>query len=340
MHAFDVTVGEARLLGPVEVRALAAELDLRPTKRLGQNFVHDANTVRRIVRAADLTPDDVVLEVGPGPRLAHAGPAAGGGRRPRRRDRPGARRARCPPRSPTAPRRSPSAWSSTPPTPSASASPTRPHRDSPPTPPVRWAGAADGVGREPALQRRRAGRAAPARRAARDPAGARDGAGRGRRAARRGAGQSGVRGAERQARLVRRGAAGPGRCPGRCSGRCPASTPACSPSTGTTPPPGDRAAVFAVVDAAFAQRRKALRSALGGLGGFPGRGRGRPARGRRRSPRPRGDADDRRLRPHRRRPLARRLPAMRRCPSGRRCRRSPPPAGALRTRVVGPAPAP
>jgi 16S rRNA (adenine1518-N6/adenine1519-N6)-dimethyltransferase len=66
VHAFGVTVGAARLLGPVEVRALAAELDLRPTKRLGQNFVHDANTVRRIVRAAELTPDDVVLEVGPG----------------------------------------------------------------------------------------------------------------------------------------------------------------------------------------------------------------------------------------------------------------------------------
>ena len=81
VHAFGVTVGEARLLGPVEVRALAAELDLRPTKRLGQNFVHDANTVRRIVRAADLTPDDVVLEVGPGPGLADPGPAARGGRR-------------------------------------------------------------------------------------------------------------------------------------------------------------------------------------------------------------------------------------------------------------------
>jgi 16S rRNA (adenine1518-N6/adenine1519-N6)-dimethyltransferase len=66
VHASGVTVGEARLLGPVEVRALAAELGLRPTKRLGQNFVHDANTVRRIVRAADLRPDDVVLEVGPG----------------------------------------------------------------------------------------------------------------------------------------------------------------------------------------------------------------------------------------------------------------------------------
>jgi 16S rRNA (adenine1518-N6/adenine1519-N6)-dimethyltransferase len=58
--------GSARLLGPVEVRTLAGELGLRPTKRLGQNFVHDPNTVRRIVRAAELGPDDVVLEVGPG----------------------------------------------------------------------------------------------------------------------------------------------------------------------------------------------------------------------------------------------------------------------------------
>ena len=39
-----------RLLGPAEVRSLAAELDLRPTKQRGQNFVIDANTVRRIVR--------------------------------------------------------------------------------------------------------------------------------------------------------------------------------------------------------------------------------------------------------------------------------------------------
>jgi 16S rRNA (adenine1518-N6/adenine1519-N6)-dimethyltransferase len=54
------------LLGPAEVRRLAEGLGLRPTKRLGQNFVHDANTVRRIVAAADLTQDDVVLEVGPG----------------------------------------------------------------------------------------------------------------------------------------------------------------------------------------------------------------------------------------------------------------------------------
>jgi 16S rRNA (adenine1518-N6/adenine1519-N6)-dimethyltransferase len=54
------------LLGPAEVRRLAGELDVRPTKKLGQNFVHDPNTVRRIVSAAELTPDDVVLEVGPG----------------------------------------------------------------------------------------------------------------------------------------------------------------------------------------------------------------------------------------------------------------------------------
>ncbi|GAA3459857.1 16S rRNA (adenine(1518)-N(6)/adenine(1519)-N(6))-dimethyltransferase RsmA [Saccharothrix longispora] len=54
------------LLGPADVRRLAAELDVRPTKKLGQNFVHDPNTVRRIVTAAELTADDVVLEVGPG----------------------------------------------------------------------------------------------------------------------------------------------------------------------------------------------------------------------------------------------------------------------------------
>lgn len=54
------------LLGPAEVRALAAELGIRPRKTLGQNFVVDANTVRRIAAAADLAAGDVVLEVGPG----------------------------------------------------------------------------------------------------------------------------------------------------------------------------------------------------------------------------------------------------------------------------------
>jgi 16S rRNA (adenine1518-N6/adenine1519-N6)-dimethyltransferase len=54
------------LLGPAAIRELARELDLRPTKTLGQNFLHDANTIRRIVRTAEVRPDDVVLEVGPG----------------------------------------------------------------------------------------------------------------------------------------------------------------------------------------------------------------------------------------------------------------------------------
>jgi len=54
------------LLGPAELRRLAADLHLRPTKSLGQNFLHDANTIRRIVRTAALDQVDVVLEVGPG----------------------------------------------------------------------------------------------------------------------------------------------------------------------------------------------------------------------------------------------------------------------------------
>ncbi|MFG1610709.1 16S rRNA (adenine(1518)-N(6)/adenine(1519)-N(6))-dimethyltransferase RsmA [Actinoplanes sp. NPDC049265] len=54
------------LLGPVEIRELAARLGVAPTKKLGQNFVHDPNTVRRIVAAAGLRDDDVVVEVGPG----------------------------------------------------------------------------------------------------------------------------------------------------------------------------------------------------------------------------------------------------------------------------------
>jgi 16S rRNA (adenine1518-N6/adenine1519-N6)-dimethyltransferase len=54
------------LLGAAELRARAAELGLRPTKTLGQNFVHDANTIRRIVRTAQLQPREHVLEVGPG----------------------------------------------------------------------------------------------------------------------------------------------------------------------------------------------------------------------------------------------------------------------------------
>ncbi|MBB2913342.1 16S rRNA (adenine1518-N6/adenine1519-N6)-dimethyltransferase [Streptosporangium becharense] len=54
------------LLGPAEIRILADKLNIRPTKKLGQNFVIDGGTVRRIVRVAGLSPDDVVIEVGPG----------------------------------------------------------------------------------------------------------------------------------------------------------------------------------------------------------------------------------------------------------------------------------
>ena len=53
-------------LGAADIRRLASEHGIRPTKAWGQNFVIDANTVRRIVRLAEVTPEDVVLEVGPG----------------------------------------------------------------------------------------------------------------------------------------------------------------------------------------------------------------------------------------------------------------------------------
>ncbi len=59
-------VAGGALLGPTEIRELARRLDVRPSKRLGQNFVTDAGTVRRIVSLAALEPGDVVLEVGPG----------------------------------------------------------------------------------------------------------------------------------------------------------------------------------------------------------------------------------------------------------------------------------
>ena len=61
-----MTASADGLLGIADVRRLAEQFDVRPTKKLGQNFVVDANTVRRIVRIADVHPDDVVVEVGPG----------------------------------------------------------------------------------------------------------------------------------------------------------------------------------------------------------------------------------------------------------------------------------
>jgi 16S rRNA (adenine1518-N6/adenine1519-N6)-dimethyltransferase len=68
------------LLSPADVREIAARLSVRPSKRLGQNFVVEQGTVRRIASLAALCPDDLVLEVGPGLgsltlALLEAGPA-------------------------------------------------------------------------------------------------------------------------------------------------------------------------------------------------------------------------------------------------------------------------
>ncbi|MBS1674155.1 MAG: 16S rRNA (adenine(1518)-N(6)/adenine(1519)-N(6))-dimethyltransferase RsmA [Actinobacteria bacterium] len=54
------------LLGAADIRRLAADLDVTPTKKLGQNFVVDANTVRKIVQAARVQPSERVVEIGPG----------------------------------------------------------------------------------------------------------------------------------------------------------------------------------------------------------------------------------------------------------------------------------
>ena len=54
------------LLGPAEIAELLKQLDVKPTKKLGQNFLHDGNIVRKIVKSAQLEPTDIVLEVGPG----------------------------------------------------------------------------------------------------------------------------------------------------------------------------------------------------------------------------------------------------------------------------------
>jgi 16S rRNA (adenine1518-N6/adenine1519-N6)-dimethyltransferase len=54
------------LLGAAEIRELAESLDLKPSKSLGQNFVIDANVCRKIVRTAGVTSSDIALEIGPG----------------------------------------------------------------------------------------------------------------------------------------------------------------------------------------------------------------------------------------------------------------------------------
>ncbi len=62
----EVQLTRPRLLDPTGVREIAGRLGLRPTKQRGQNFVTDANTIRRIVAVAGVRGDDVVLEIGPG----------------------------------------------------------------------------------------------------------------------------------------------------------------------------------------------------------------------------------------------------------------------------------
>lgn len=62
----EVQLTHVRLLGAADIRQLAETCGIRPTKQRGQNFVHDANTVRRIVKASGITSDDVVVEIGPG----------------------------------------------------------------------------------------------------------------------------------------------------------------------------------------------------------------------------------------------------------------------------------
>jgi len=71
---------QVRLLGPADLREIAGRLGVRPSKRLGQNFVIEQGTVRKIAALAAVRPDEVVLEVGPGLgsltlALLEAGPA-------------------------------------------------------------------------------------------------------------------------------------------------------------------------------------------------------------------------------------------------------------------------
>ena len=286
-------------LGPAEVRPLAAELDLRPTKQRGQNFVIDANTVRRIVR-----------ESGVGrrrrgrrgrPRARVADPRAARGRRRVvaievdpvlaeraarhvRGVRPGRRR--------TAAR-----W----------CSPTRCAIDAVPGPPPTAL-----VANLP-YNVSVPGAAPPAEPAAVARARAGDGAGRGGRPA------------GRRARAPRSTAsrasrppgtptyAGPARSAATSSGRPPTSTPASSPGPGASPPAttATREQVFAVVDAAFAQRRKVLRGALRGLAGSA-EAASAALRGAGVDPMARGESlDGRGLRPDRRGPAA-----TRRAPTG------------------------
>lgn len=66
LRACEVQLTHVGLLGAADIRRLAETCGIRPTKQRGQNFVHDANTVRRIVKASGITSADVAVEIGPG----------------------------------------------------------------------------------------------------------------------------------------------------------------------------------------------------------------------------------------------------------------------------------
>ena len=268
MSKSSTTDESGPLLGPADIRELAAALGVRPTKQLGQNFVIDANTVRRIVRTAEVRPDDVVVEVGPGLGSLTLALLEAADRVDRRRDRrragrraarhrrgPDAGRARtasrwCTPtrcRSPSCPARRRPRWSPTCRTTWPSRCCCTCSRPSPPSSaPWSWCRPRSPTGSPPApgnkvygvpsvkanwyAEVRRAGVDRPQRLLA------------------------------RAQRRLRPGLPGAAREPPR--------------------PPRPAREVFAVVDAAFAQRRKTLRAALAGWAGSAAGRRGRADRGR------------------------------------------------------------
>ena len=261
------------LLGASEIRALAAELDVTPTKKLGQNFVVDANTVRRIVQVARVQPGESVVEVGPGLGSLTLAILEAGRVRHRRRDRPPTGRAPArgrPPRTVS---------------PDGAARGRRRRctaRD-------RAARRPDRPGREPAVQRLGARAAALPRDLPAPAARRRDGAGGGGRTARGAAGVQDLRRAEREGRLVRPVAAGRHRVASGVLAGAERRQRARRVHRATPQPRGteaERMRTFQIVDAAFQQRRKMLRQAVSGvLGGIGGRGIRGPGSARE-SPRP------------------------------------------------------
>ena len=261
-------VADGDLLGPAEIREIAARLGVRPAKRLGQNFVIDPGTVRRIVALAGLAPDDVVLEVGPGFGSLTLGLLAGRAPGDRGRGRPAAGRRAAAHRGRPAPGSGRTAG--------------RGHRrrrsgrpSLPGEPPTALVANLPYNVAVPVVLHLLATLPLAAPRAG-------HGAGRGGRPDDRAAGQPGLRRALGQAGLVR------GRPPGR-AGAADRVLAGAERGLGAgrvhppRPPPAAgvrREDVFAVVDAAFSQRRKTLRAALAALGRVGRRGRADPARGR------------------------------------------------------------